>query len=162
MTIQFALNGESVTAIVRSGDRLSEILRDSFSLTEHRPDCRTGRCGRCMAFIDERLVPTCLVPAWRAKNKTILTYAGLIASEEGKDILSGFSKSGFYSCGLCLPAKVMTAAELIRNYGHPAERTILDSLSGAWCRCTDPEAWVAAVMQASEFRSKRIYHRADQ
>ena len=101
MTIGFFLNGKEVSTPARSVDRLSDLLRDKFGLLGVQSDCRTGRCGRCLVFIDEKLVPSCLVPVFRARGSVITSIEGLMASDEGKDIATAFHDSGLVTCGFC-------------------------------------------------------------
>ena len=42
MTLGFILNGEDVSARVRSADRLSDVLRERFGLLGVRSDCRSS------------------------------------------------------------------------------------------------------------------------
>lgn len=161
MKITFTLDGKTVSCSIRSGERLSEVLRETFNLESLRPDCRVGRCGRCLVFMDDNLVPTCMIPAWRGEGRSILTFAGLIATDEGQEIERAFREAGCKDCGFCHVAKVMVAAGLLRSEGHPAEKDILMALQAAQCRCTDPESYVRAVMLASEYRAGRTFSRAD-
>ncbi len=160
MNIEFTLNGSRVTISARSVDRLSEILRDKFGLAGVSPDCRAGRCGRCLIFMNSLLVPSCMVPAYRARETDILTVEGLLETDEGRDISSAFTDSGLYTCGFCNTAKIMVTADLLRKEGHPRSDVILEHLGSANCRCSDPESLVQAVTLAAEYRARRLYNRA--
>lgn len=160
MTISFILNGEDVSASVRAVDRLSDVLRDSFGLLGVRSDCRCGRCGRCLVFLGGRLVPSCLVPAFAAKGKEIVTIEGFSQTEEYIDIAAGFLDAGVATCGFCEGPKIMAAAALLESDPRPSREAIIEHMSSAPCRCTDPETIVKAVQAVAERRAKRIYHRA--
>ncbi|MDP2816449.1 MAG: 2Fe-2S iron-sulfur cluster-binding protein, partial [Rectinemataceae bacterium] len=160
MKIEFMLNGSKVSVPVRSGDRLADVLRERLGQNGVRPDCRSGRCGRCLVFLDTRLMPSCMIPAYRVRGHEILTVEGLLAGEEGRDIESAFVDSGLYTCGFCRSAKLMVTADLLRKEGHPREDVILENLGSANCRCTDPESLVSAVTLAAEYRARRLYKRA--
>jgi aerobic-type carbon monoxide dehydrogenase small subunit (CoxS/CutS family) len=160
MTISFILNGEDVSANTRSVDRLSDILRERFGLLGVRSDCRCGRCGRCLVFLNGRLVPSCIVPAFAAKGKEIITIEGYALTEDYIDITEGFKDAGVATCGFCDASKIMATAALLEHTPRPSPEQILDQLSSAPCRCTDPEAVVKAVQAVAERRSKRLYHRA--
>jgi aerobic carbon-monoxide dehydrogenase small subunit len=162
MTISLILNGEDVNAKVSSADRLSDILRDSFGLLGVRSDCRCGRCGRCFIFLDGRLVPSCIVPAFNVRGKEVVTIEGFAQTEDYRDIAEGFKMAGVETCGFCEAPKIMAAAALLERSPRPAPREILQHMSSAPCRCTDPEALVKAVQAVVELRARRLYRRAGQ
>jgi Aerobic-type carbon monoxide dehydrogenase, small subunit CoxS/CutS homologs len=160
MTISFILNGEDVSAKVRSVDRLSDVLREGFGLLGVRSDCRCGRCGRCLVFLGGRLVPSCIVPAFAARGKEVVTFEGYAQTEDYTDIAAAFKEAGVVSCGFCEGPKIMAAGALLERAPRPSSEQILEQMSSAPCRCTDPDALVAAVRMAAERKSKRMYHRA--
>jgi aerobic carbon-monoxide dehydrogenase small subunit len=162
MTISFILNGEDVSTKVRSMDRLSDLLRDEFGLFGVRSDCRCGRCGRCLIFLDGRLVPSCIIPAFAARGREVVTIEGYSQTEDYMDIAAGFLDAGVISCGFCEGPKIMAIASLLERTPRPSPREILEQMSSAPCRCTDLEAIVTAVQAISERRARRIYHRAGQ
>jgi aerobic carbon-monoxide dehydrogenase small subunit len=162
MTVSFILNGEDVSANARSVDRLSDLLRSVFGLLGVRSDCRAGRCGRCLIFLDGRLVPSCIVPAFNVRGKEVITIEGFAQTEDYRDIAEGFSTAGVETCGFCEASKIMAAAALLEKNPRPSPREILEHLSSAPCRCTDPQALVAAVQAVSELRARRRYRRAGQ
>jgi carbon-monoxide dehydrogenase small subunit len=162
MTISFILNGEDVSAKTRSVDRLSDILRDSFGLLGVRSDCRCGRCGRCLVFLDDRLVPSCIIPAFAVRGKEVVTVEGYALTEDYIDIVAGFMDAGVVTCGFCEGPKIMAAAALLERRPRPSPDEILEQMSSAPCRCTDPEALVKAVQAVAERRARRIYRRAGQ
>jgi aerobic-type carbon monoxide dehydrogenase small subunit (CoxS/CutS family) len=161
VNIEFTLNGSPVSIQIQSVDRLSEILRDKFLLSGVCPDCRAGKCGRCLIFMNSLLVPSCMVPAYRARGRAIITLEGLLATDEGRDIAAAFVDSGLYTCGFCRTAKIMVTADLLRKEGHPRMDVVLEHLGSANCRCSDPESLMQAVTLAAEYRSRRLYNRAD-
>jgi len=162
MTITFILNGEDVSAKVRVPDRLSDVLRDGFGLLGVRSDCRSGRCGRCLVFLGGSLVPSCLVPAFSARGKEIVTIEGYAQTDDYADIVAGFADAGVETCGFCEGPKIMVAAALLERDPRPAPLTIIEHMSAAPCRCTDPDSLVKAVQAVAERRANRIYRRAGQ
>jgi aerobic carbon-monoxide dehydrogenase small subunit len=162
VTISFILNGEDVSAKARSVDRLSDLLRISFGLIGVRSDCRCGRCGRCLVFLDGRLVPSCIVPAFAARGREVVTFEGFSQTEDYIDIAAGFLDAGVSTCGFCEGPKIMAAAALLERSPRPLPREILEHMSSAPCRCTDPDALVRAVQSIAERRARRLYRRAGQ
>jgi carbon-monoxide dehydrogenase small subunit len=162
VTLTFILNGEDVSVRARTVDRLSDILRGHFGLLGVQSDCRCGRCGRCLVFLDGRLVPSCIVPAFRARGREVVTLEGFALTDEYRDIAEGFASAGVETCGFCEAGKIMAAAALLERRSRPAREEILEQLSSAPCRCTDPESLVKAVQGAAEARARRLYRRAGQ
>jgi aerobic carbon-monoxide dehydrogenase small subunit len=162
VTVSFILNGEDVSANARSVDRLSDLLRDAFGLLGLHSDCRCGRCGRCLAFLDGRLVPSCIVPAFSVRGKEIITIEGFAQTEEYRDVAEGFKAAGVETCGFCAAPKIMAMADLLDRLPRPSPREVLEHMSAVPCRCTDPNAIVQAAQAVVERRARRIYRRAGQ
>jgi aerobic carbon-monoxide dehydrogenase small subunit len=162
MTVSFILNGEDVSARSKSVDRLSDLLREGFGLLGVRSDCRSGRCGRCLIFLDGRLVPSCLVPAFAVRGREVVTIEGFSQTEDYREISEGFRSAGVETCGFCEAPKIMAAAALLERTPRPSPREILEQMSSAPCRCTDPEALVKALQVVVELRARRLYRRAGQ
>jgi len=162
MNLSFILNGEDVSIRARTGDRLSDLLRDGFGLLGLQSDCRCGRCGRCLVFLDGELVPSCLLPAFRVRGCEIVTIEGFALTDEYHDILDGFAEARVETCGFCEPGKIMAVGALLERKTRPSAEEILEQLSSVSCRCTDPVTMIAAVQAAAELRARRLYRRARQ
>lgn len=162
MTVSFILNGEDVSANARSVDRLADLLRETFGLLGLHSDCRCGRCGRCLVFLDGRLVPSCIVPAFSVRGKEIVTIEGFMQTEEYRDVAEGFKAAGVECCGFCEAPKIMAMADLLDRRPRPSPSEILAHMSAVPCRCTDPQAIVLAAQAVVERRARRIYRRAGQ
>jgi carbon-monoxide dehydrogenase small subunit len=162
VTVSFILNGEDVSTKARSVDRLADLLREAFGLSGVRSDCRCGRCGRCLVFLDGRLVPSCIVPAFSVRGREVVTIEGFAQTEDYREIVEGFKAAGVETCGFCEAPKILAAAALLERRARPTRREILEHLSSAPCRCTDPEAIVSAVQAVAELRARRLYRRAGQ
>jgi carbon-monoxide dehydrogenase small subunit len=161
MIIDISVNGMPRHLQARSGDRLVDVLRKELSLDSLLPDCLAGRCGRCLVYMDGRLALSCLVPAFKARGSTILSYEALAPLPETKDIEEAFDAMESPPCPFCRKAKVMVVHCLLAENPNPGEEEIVDALSMVDCPCTDHRALIEAVGKAAESRNKRIYHRAD-
>lgn len=160
MTVSFILNGIDVSAQVRTIDRLVDILRARFGLAGTRVDCRRGTCGACLVFLDGRLAPSCLVPAFAAAGREIVTIEGFRATGEYTEIAEAFEEAGVEDCGFCRNGRIMAAAALLERNSRPEARDIAKGMSAVRCRCTDHAQVERAVLAAADRRSRRIYHRA--
>jgi carbon-monoxide dehydrogenase small subunit len=102
------------------------------------------------------------VPAFSVRGKEVVTIEGFTQTEDFRDISEGFKAAGVETCGFCEAPKIMIAAALLERRPRPTPREILEHMSSAPCRCTDPEAIVKAVQAVAELRVRRLYHRAGQ
>jgi aerobic carbon-monoxide dehydrogenase small subunit len=162
MTISFILNGDDVSVGIRSGDRLADVLRGYFGLLGVAVDCRRGVCGRCLVFLDGSLVPSCLLPAFKARGREVVTIEGFSQTDEYNDVTQGFSLAGVETCGFCETGKILVASALLDHSSRPSEEEILTAMASVSCRCTDPDLLVKGVQMACELRAGRLYHRARQ
>jgi aerobic carbon-monoxide dehydrogenase small subunit len=159
MIIGFILNGDDVSARVEPGDRLIDVLREQFRLIGAKAGCYAGRCGSCTVLLDGRSVPSCMVPAFAARNTEIITIEGFSQTVDYLDIEQGFQRAGIETCGYCTAAKVLTAHALLDKNPDPDDEEIRAALSGIVCRCNEPSGLIAAVREAAVARQRRIYGR---
>ncbi len=162
MTITFQLNGITKNVKIRSGDRLSTILTQEHPpIKSLIPDCLSGHCGKCLVIMDKRLVYSCLVPAFRARDAEITTIEGLSDSDDIRDIQKGFQEAHCHPCNFCKNAKTLVIWDLLNRIALPNESQIEESLSVVSCSCTDPVSLKKAVFLAADLKNRRKYHRAD-
>ena len=162
MNIVLTVDGTTREVSVRSVDRLVDILRDRFGERGIAADCRSGTCGRCLAFMDGVLIFTCMVPAFRARGTDILTMDGFSSTDRCADIREGFSEAGLVTCGFCDNAKIMATEDLLARDPMPSPERILRQMDAVRCRCTDPQTLVEGVKAAARIRAARKYRRAGQ
>jgi aerobic-type carbon monoxide dehydrogenase small subunit (CoxS/CutS family) len=161
MIIELTLNGVPKRLQARSGDRLADMLRRELAPTSLIADCLAGRCGRCFIFLDGRLAHSCLIPAFKAKGGTIVTFEALADTDDVKEITQAFKNAQAQPCRFCRNAKIMAIVDLLSRNPLPDRGEILEQLDMVSCPCTDPESLVKAVDIASELRNKRKFHRAN-
>jgi len=159
MIVDCTVNGVLRHLKTRSGDRLVDVLRRELRLSSLSSDCLQGRCGKCLIFMDGRIVHSCLVPAFKARGSILLTFEALSRSPEVKDIETALSSAQVLACPFCRTAKIMAIYDLLARMPLPGEDDILEALDMISCPCTDPEGLVQAVKIASELRNKRKFNR---
>jgi carbon-monoxide dehydrogenase small subunit len=159
MIIDVTVNGIQRHLKSRSGDRLVDILRKELRLSSLNSDCLQGRCGKCLIFMDGRIVHSCLIPAFKARAATILTFEAIAKNPEVKDIEKAFQITQTQPCPFCRTAKLMTIYDLLSRIPLPSEEDILESLDMVTCPCNDPVGLIQAVKHAAELRNKRKFNR---
>jgi carbon-monoxide dehydrogenase small subunit len=160
MMADFILNGMDVSVHCDPRERLSDILHDRLGVASVRKGCGTGRCGSCLVLLDGKAVPSCIVPAFQARSREIITYEGLQGMAEHEDLSRAFREAGVDACAYCLPGKYVLAEYLAERLKEPDRDAIRRGLSGASCRCDDGESMVAAIELAIEYRRERRYGKA--
>jgi aerobic carbon-monoxide dehydrogenase small subunit len=159
MKIPFVLNDESVTVEVHPSTRLVQVLREHFSLTGTKEGCLQGHCGSCLVFVNRRLVPSCMMPAFTVYNARVLTIEGFAHTQEFRDIEKGFLLSGVSPCGFCASSTVLIAHSVLVDGSNPTEERIRTALSNLRCRCTAYSSLIKGIKAASEIRRNRTHGR---
>lgn len=159
MILEFNLNGSPRKISIKSGERLVDVLRREPDAESLLPDCLSGRCGRCLVFMDGRLCFSCLVPAFKARGSDISTYEGLRGTEDFMEIEHAFELEHAMPCKFCRKAKIMALADLFDRVSAPDSAQILAQFDMVHCSCTDPGSLVKSAFKAMELRNKRKFGR---
>ncbi|MDR3343153.1 MAG: aldehyde oxidoreductase, partial [Treponema sp.] len=104
--------------------------------------------------------PSCLVPAFRIRDREIITIEGFVQTDEYHDIMAGFAQAQVETCGYCDTAKILAAEALLDQAPRPTRQEILAAYRDVKCRCTEPESLVQGVLAAVDIRQRRLYGRA--
>lgn len=160
MIIDFILNGEDVSVKADPLERLSDLLREHFGLSSLMSDCLGGICGKCILFLNGRLVNSCLVPAFKARGSEVISYEGFKSTEAHETVTRAFSDSGAELCGFCDPAVYMAAGSLLESAERPTDMDIEETMSSVYCRCATPSVTLRATRSAIESRMGEKYDRA--
>jgi selenium-dependent xanthine dehydrogenase len=136
MVVDFTLNGRPVSADIRDGETLLDMLRERFGVTSVKDGCAPeGSCGACTVLVDGRPRVSCAQSAQHAEGRAIVTQEGL-----GDDVRRGwadaFVATGASQCGFCSPGIVMKAEGLLAKQAAPTRQEIAHGLAGNLCRCT--------------------------
>jgi carbon-monoxide dehydrogenase small subunit len=151
--LMLRVNGEDYEIFTDSWKTLERVLRDDLGLTGVKEGCNTGNCGVCTVLINGKAVKSCLVLAFQAQGKDILTIEGL--SKSGLHPLQqAFIDHFAIQCGFCTPGMVLAAKALLDENSNPTEEEVKLGLSGNLCRCTGYVKIVEAVLAASEAMRK--------
>lgn len=136
MIIQFTLNGKEVEIDCEPERRLQSLLRDHANLKGVHNSCQRGSCGACSVFVNDEIVPSCLIPAYKIRGARVETIEGFSQSSDYLLIEEAFREEGVFLCSICAPARVLTIEELLRNVSRPLGIDIDRTLSMVRCRCT--------------------------
>ena len=133
MNIELTINGDATTTEVGAGETLLELLR-RLGYTSVKDGCAHGDCGTCAVLLDGRAATACLLFAAQADGREVTTIEGLATNGHG--LPEAMLDVGAVQCGFCIPAMILTAADLLRREETPTRDEIATYLAGNLCRCT--------------------------
>jgi carbon-monoxide dehydrogenase small subunit len=153
-TIRMNVNGKDVIVDIEPNELLVDVLRDRLGLTGTKVGCREGECGVCSVILNKKLVASCIVPAMKADEATIITIEGLEEKGELHFIQKAFIEKGAIQCGFCTPAMVLAAKTLLDENRTPGIEDIKQAISGVLCRCTGYQQIIKAIDSAAKSGSR--------
>lgn len=153
--ITFKVNGKTHAVDIQEEMRLLDLLRNTLRLTGTKEGCGEGECGACTVIMDGQAVNSCLVMAFQAEGKEIVTIEGLDRDDGSlHPIQQAFLDEGAVQCGFCTPGMVLSAKALLDQNPHPTHADIREAISGNLCRCTGYNRIVEAVDKAANAMTK--------
>jgi CO/xanthine dehydrogenase Mo-binding subunit/aerobic-type carbon monoxide dehydrogenase small subunit (CoxS/CutS family) len=138
--MNYRINGKSFTAEPRPGQCLRTLLRD-LGWFGVKKGCDAGDCGACTVWLDGKPVHSCLLPAFRAEGREIVTLQGLETNGQLHPMQRAFLDAQAFQCGFCAAGMVMTSASLPEEAKHD----LSFYLKGNLCRCTGYHAIEDAI-----------------
>lgn len=140
------LNGKAVQVSCEPSKRLSDVLRDDLGLTGTKIGCHSGDCGACTVLLDGEQVCSCITAIAQCASRAITTVEGLACDGSLNRLQRAFLAHGAAQCGICTPAMLMAATDVLRRYPDPTEQQVQDGLGGVLCRCTGYRKIIEAVL----------------
>jgi len=154
MSIEFELNGQSVSIDLPDTHRLSDALREHADCRDVKIGCNAGDCGLCSVLLDDEVVCACLVPLSQAAGHRIDTLKGLMESEPvTQNLADSFLRHGAAQCGICTPGLLVSATPLLRANKTLCEQAAKDALGGVLCRCTGYRKILDAVCDTTHSKA---------
>jgi carbon-monoxide dehydrogenase small subunit len=106
--------------------------------------------------MDGRAVLSCLVLAFQADGREILTVEGLARSGSLDPLQQAFIDHGAIQCGYCTPGMLLSAKGLLMTTPAPTEQEVRTALSGNMCRCTGYIKIIEAVQAAAKSTATEV------
>ncbi len=148
------VNGDWRRVSVKAKRTLLELLRQDLGLTGTKCGCNTGDCGACTVLLDGKTINSCLVLAWDAYGREVVTIEGLSNGIELHPLQRAFVELGALQCGFCTPGMVLTSKALLDENPLPSEEEVRDALAGNLCRCTGYQKIIEAVLRVAAENAK--------
>lgn len=158
MILSFLLNGAPIQVEAYPHQDLMTTLRDECSITSIRRGSIQQNSGLSMVLIDGLPLPSVMLPSFRAEGCDILTYEGIINSDEHREILQSFERSNIIINPLVLPTLILMTYWLITENRKIEEHEVRELLGEIACRGGVTSRILSAVQQAHNFRRMRILH----
>jgi carbon-monoxide dehydrogenase small subunit len=150
ISISFEINGVQRKAVVSPQDILLKLIREDLGLTGTKEGCGKGDCGACSVILNDKVICSCIFPAYRVDGHRIITVEGLDDSGYLHPLQTAFLETGAVQCGFCTPGMLIAAKNLLDRVKRPNEQQIKEAISGNLCRCTGYSKIVKAIRRASE------------
>lgn len=156
MSIKIILNVNSkrYTVDIEPWETLNHVIREKIGLTGTKKGCETGGCGSCTVVVDGKAVYSCMMLAFQASGKDILTVEGRDNDTLLAAIRQGFMEMGGLQCGYCTPGFIMSAYALLSKNPKPSREEIKEALVGNLCRCTGYVKIFESIERASQIISE--------
>ncbi|WIV12551.1 (2Fe-2S)-binding protein [Proteiniborus sp. MB09-C3] len=149
-TIELNVNRKMYKVEIEEDMRLIDVIRDKLGFLGTKEGCGEGECGACTVIMDGETVASCLVMAFQAEGKEIITIEAM-EDENGIDpIQQAFLDEGAVQCGFCIPGMVLSAKVLLDKNPTPNRSEIREAISGNLCRCTGYNKIVNAIEKAAK------------
>jgi carbon-monoxide dehydrogenase small subunit len=154
MKVSFNLNNNTLSIQTPPLRRLSDILSEDFQIQSIRRGCRSGHCGSCLVFFNDRLVNSCLIPAFRIDHQAIVTLEGIKNDKLFEILEKAFDKFNAFSCEFCKPGVLMAAYDLLSHTYFPVTKEIKEALTGNVCFCGEYRVFITIIKYALKVRKK--------
>lgn len=150
--INLTVNGREHNVVLKGTETLLDVLRQQLQVTGPKRGCDTGDCGACAVLLDGKLVNACLVLAFTANGKEVVTAEGLGTPDKLHPIQQSFYQYYAAQCGFCTPGMVMAAKALLDENPNPTVDEVKHYLAGQLCRCTGYVKIIEAILEAARSR----------
>lgn len=147
VTVEFHLNGEPRRVRVRPSSSLLDVLNRDLGLTGTREGCGIGVCGTCTVLVDGTPQSACLLFAFQAESRSIVTIEGIRPLDR---VQQAFAEATAFQCSYCTPGFILATRALLSEHQRIDENTAREYLSGNLCRCGSYIKILKAVMSLSE------------
>ncbi|MGB8645637.1 MAG: molybdopterin cofactor-binding domain-containing protein [Anaerolineae bacterium] len=159
MELRMNLNGKAVAVEIAGHEYLSYVLRERLGLTGTKIGCDEAECGACTVLVNGRSVDSCIYPASKAQDATVLTIEGLANTWPADGMTPHlhplqreFIRQGAVQCGFCTPGILMQSKALLDRTPNPGEHDIQEALKDTYCRC----GTYISIMNAVRFAAQQV------
>ena len=153
-TIEFELNGKTVSVTAQENEPLLWVLREQLELTGTKFGCGEGFCGSCTVILNGEAVRSCVIPATDVAGGKVTTIEGLKKNGKLHPIQEQFVKKDALQCGYCTPGMIMNAYGLLLQNPEPTREEVVIAMDDNYCRCGAHGRIIEAIQDAGKQMKK--------
>jgi carbon-monoxide dehydrogenase small subunit len=153
-TIEFELNGKTVSVTPQENEPLLWVIREQLELTGTKFGCGEGYCGSCTVILNGEAVRSCVVSAADVAGASVLTIEGLSKNGKLHPIQEEFVKKDALQCGYCTPGMIMNAYGLLVQNPEPTREEVVLAMDDNFCRCGAHGRIIEAIQDAGKQMKK--------
>ncbi len=154
MQTSLSINNTVILTDAEKDETLLSLLRNE-NIISAKCGCTKGICGSCTILMDDKPVPSCLIPIGLITTQRIITLEHFALTDEYEDIIQGLQKANVTLCGFCTAGKIFAIHEIINSEETPTRGDILRRMRTFTCLCTNTELLIDAVLKAYDIRLER-------
>jgi aerobic-type carbon monoxide dehydrogenase small subunit (CoxS/CutS family) len=148
-SVQFQLNGATVTLHDPGDEPLLFTLRNRLNLKSAHFGCGLEQCGACVVNVNGQARYACTLPVADAGGTIVTTAEALADDPVGMALLDAFQAEHAGQCGYCLAGILMSAFVLLKRERAPTRAAIITALDQHLCRCGAHGGILRAVERAA-------------
>lgn len=148
MKFPLNINSKEIFVNCSPDDLLVNVLRQQGFYSVKDTDS-TGLSGSSTVLLDDKPIPSCLIPAAAARDSLIVTLEFFYTFPEYKFIKNEMDSENIKLCGLCNPGKIFTAYDIILNNYRPSKQYIISRLKDFTCCCVDMDVLVNMIIKSA-------------
>ncbi|MDX1708125.1 MAG: (2Fe-2S)-binding protein [Desulfobacterales bacterium] len=153
-TIQFGLNGQSVSLTGDDERLLLWALRTDLVLTGAKYGCGEGLCGACTVLVNGEAALACQIAVKDVAGAEVVTIEGLAQNGHLHPIQQAFIEHDALQCGFCTPGMILRAYSLLAENPQPTQVEIIAAMDDNLCRCGSHVRIVQAIQTAAKRMQK--------
>lgn len=147
MSIQFKVNGKTVSSNSEGDTPLLLVIRDELGMTGTKFGCGAALCGSCTVHVNGEAVRSCQTQVGNVAGSNVSTIESL--GPGNHPLQKAWIKHQVPQCGYCQSGQLMSAAALLSKNKNPSDADIDAAMAGNICRCGTYTRIRAAVKDAA-------------
>ena len=160
MKIDFAVDSRYFSLNIHSTKPLLKILIEDLDKSYLNKDYSTNHIGDNVVLLNGRAVFSALIPAFKLKDSTVITYEGFKNTQNCRDIEKAYKKYSAKACPQCIESKTLLLESIVLSYEKDMreinKEEIIQELLSSNCACVVSQDFLAVAVEIIKQR-RRLY-----